>query len=89
MAEPDIEFNDWESYYLNILNELKPGLSQLIIHLAYDNDEMKSITVDHPNYGSKWRNLDYNIVSSDKFQKALIKNNIKLITWKEIQNVVY
>ena len=89
MAEPDIEFNDWESYYLDILNELKPGLSQLIVHLAYDNDEMKSITVDHPNYGSKWRNLDYNIVSSDKFQKALIKNNIKLITWKEIQNVVY
>ncbi len=89
MAEPDIEFNDWESYYLNILNELKPGLSQLIIHLAYDNDEMKSITVDHPNYGSKWRNLDYDIVSSDKFQKALIRNNIKLITWKEIQNVVY
>ncbi|MEO2142810.1 MAG: polysaccharide deacetylase family protein, partial [Flavobacteriaceae bacterium] len=89
MAEPDIGFNDWESYYLDILNELKPGLSQLIVHLAYDNDEMKSITVDHPNYGSKWRNLDYNIVSSDKFQKALIKNNIKLITWKEIQNVVY
>ena len=61
----------------------------MIFHLGLDNNEMKKITSNRVAFGSKWRNLDYNIVSSDKFQKALIKNNIKLITWKEIQNVVY
>ena len=50
---------------------------------------MKSIAVDHPDFGSKWRNLDYDIVSSDKFINALKNNKIKLITWKEIQNIIY
>ena len=89
MAQKGIEFNEWETFYLDVLNNIKPGLSQLVVHLGFDTPEMKSISIDHPNYGSKWRSLDYDIVSSDQFQNGLIKNNIKLITWKEIQKVLY
>ncbi|MGY8946598.1 MAG: polysaccharide deacetylase family protein [Flavobacteriales bacterium] len=89
MAQKGIKHDEWETFYLDILDNLKPGISQLIVHLGYDDDEMKSITVDHPDFGSKWRNLDYDIVSSDKFKNALKKNKIKLITWKEIQNIIY
>jgi len=89
MARKGIEHDEWETFYLNILDNLNPGISQLIVHLGYDDDEMKSITVDHPDFGSKWRNLDYDIVSSDKFKNALKNNKIKLITWKQIQNIIY
>ena len=89
MAQKGIEHDEWETFYLDILDNLNPGLSQLIVHLGYDDDEMKSIAVDHPDFGSKWRNLDYDIVSSDKFKNALINNKIKLIKWKEIQNIIY
>ena len=89
MASPDLKFTEWENYYLNILNNLKPGISELIVHLGYDDKEMQEITIEHPNFGSKWRNLDMEIVSSEKFRKALVDNNIKLVTWKEIQNVLY
>jgi hypothetical protein len=50
---------------------------------------MRAICVDHPNFGSKWRNLDYNIVSSDIFKEGLKRNKIKLVTWGEIQKAVY
>ena len=50
---------------------------------------MQDITIDHPNFGSKWRNLDYDVISSENFQNALDNNNIKLVTWREIQNVIY
>ena len=89
MASPDIKFSDWENYYINILNNLKPGLSEIIVHLGFDDKEMQDITVDHPNFGSKWRNLDYDIVSSEKFKEALENNNINLVTWREIQNIIY
>ena len=89
MASPDLKFSEWENYYLNILNNLKPGISELIVHLGYDDKEMQEITIEHPNFGSKWRDLDMEIVSSEKFRKALVDNNIKLVTWKEIQNVLY
>tara|TARA_B110000305_G_scaffold242055_1_gene319424 strand:+ start:5947 stop:6972 length:1026 start_codon:yes stop_codon:yes gene_type:complete len=89
MAENGMNFNDWENFYIDILNNLKPGLSQILVHLGYDDDEMKEITVDHPNFGSKWRFYDLNIISSEKFKKALINNNIKLVNWKDIQKVMY
>ena len=50
---------------------------------------MKKITVDHPDFGSKWRLYDFNVISSEKFKKGLIKNNIKLVNWKDIQSVLY
>ena len=89
MASPDLKFSEWENYYLNILNNLKPGISELIVHLGYDDKEMQNITVDHPNYGSKWRNLDLDVISSQEFRKVIEDNNIKLVTWREIQNIIY
>jgi predicted glycoside hydrolase/deacetylase ChbG (UPF0249 family) len=89
MAQKGIKHYQWEGFYLSILNNLKPGLSQLIVHLGYDDDEMKSITEGRPDFGSKWRSLDYDIISSEKFRSALEDNKIKLVSWKEIRNVLY
>lgn len=89
MAENGMDLNNWEEFYIGILNNLKPGLSQIIVHLGYDDQEMKNITIDHPNFGSKWRNYDYDIVSNKKFKQALVDNNIKLVNWREIQNIMY
>ena len=89
MAENGMDPNDFENYYIEILNNLKPGLSQILVHLGYDDLEMKKITEDHPNFGSKWRFYDFNIVSSKRFKDAITKNNIKLVNWREIQNILY
>jgi hypothetical protein len=89
MAESGLGHDKWESFYLNVLDSVMPGLNQLVVHLGYDDDEMRAICVDHPNFGSKWRNLDYNIVSSDIFKEGLKRNKIKLVTWGEIQKAVY
>ena len=89
MAQKGIKHEQWEGFYLDILNNLKPGLSQLIVHLGYDDNEMRSISVGHPDFGSKWRSLDYDIISSEKFRSALEDNKIKLVTWKEIRDVLY
>ena len=89
MALPNLEFKDWSDYYVNVIKNLKPGLNEIIVHLGYDDKEMQQITIEHPNYGSKWRNLDMDVVSSESFKQAIEKNNIKLVTWREIQKVIY
>ena len=53
---------------IHILNNLDPGLNEMIVHLGLDNNEMKKITSNRIAFGSKWRNLDYNIVSSPEFK---------------------
>ena len=89
MADKNVSFENWAEYYGSILNNLEPGLNEMIVHLGIDNNEMKKITSNRIAFGSKWRNLDYNIVSSPEFMASLIKNNIKLVTWREIKDMLY
>ncbi len=76
-------------YYDSILNNLSPGLNELIVHLGYDNDELQATCIEHPEYGSAWRQNDYNYIISPHLKSLIEKNNIKLVTWKEIQKALY
>ena len=89
MARKGLKRGEWKAFYLNTIKGLKPGLSQLIVHLGYDDDEMKEISVNHPDYGAKWRQLDYEAVASVDFRDALKKNNVKLVSWGEIKKVLF
>jgi hypothetical protein len=84
MAAPQIMPDDWLNYYTHILKTLPPGVSELIVHLAYDDAEMQAVTIDHPDYGSAWRQRDFNVVTSPEFRKALEENHITLTNWREL-----
>ncbi len=87
-ASPADFKNGFASFYANGIKNLKPGLTYLIIHTAYDDDEMKAVTVDHPEWGAAWRQQDFNFFSSDECKKVLKENNIYVITWKEIRDKI-
>ena len=75
--------------YSSKIKSLAPGLNVFLLHLGYDNEELRAVTVDHPEYGSLWRQLDYDVFNSDEFKKVLKDNDIKLVTWGEIRDVIY
>lgn len=77
----------WNETYSQFIAKITPGLHEIVVHLAYDNDEMQAVTIDHPDFGSAWRQRDYNFVVSDELKELLKKNNIHLLTWREIQKV--
>jgi hypothetical protein len=72
--------------YEKIFQSLTPGLNCILLHAAFNNAEMQAITQDHPDYGAAWRQADYDFFSSEECKKALVANNIHLITWKEIKD---
>ena len=77
---------NWASFYLDLIRNLKPGLSELIVHLAHDDAEMQAVTEGHPAYGSAWRQRDFDVVTSAEFQQALKDNQVTLIGWKAIKD---
>lgn len=80
--------NGPEAYYTKTLKNLEPGLTQILIHAAYDNEEMQAITVDHPSYGAAWRQADFDFFTSDKCKKLIEEENIVMVTWREITQVL-
>jgi hypothetical protein len=88
MASPDVKPADWTSFYLNAIKNLKPGVTELIVHLGYDNAELQAVTIDHPDYGAAWRQRDYDVITSPEFKKALDDNHVILIRWADIKKLL-
>jgi len=86
--EPSVAPDDWSRFYTNEIKNLRPGVTDMIVHLAFADEEMKGISFGHPNWGAEWRQRDFDFVTSDAFRKLLKENNVKLITWREIGKLI-
>lgn len=81
---PGVPAERWATFYSDALKDLKPGVTEIVVHLAYDDAEMRAATFDHPDWGAAWRQRDLEFFTSDAFRKLLSENQIRLITWREI-----
>jgi chitin disaccharide deacetylase len=88
IANPSVPVPGWKDFYLNGIKNLKPGITELIVHLGHDDAEMQAIMVDHPDYGSAWRQRDYDAITSPEFKKALHDNHVILIRWKDLKSLL-
>ena len=88
MFPPKTPADQWIAGYVKALESLKPGLSELIVHLAYDDSEMRAITAGHPDYGAAWRQRDFDAVTSPEFKRALKENHIILMGWRQLDKLV-
>jgi predicted glycoside hydrolase/deacetylase ChbG (UPF0249 family) len=80
--------DQWKEFYFGAIKNLKPGLTEMIVHLGHDDAELQAVTVDHEPYGSAWRQRDYDIVTSQAFRQALKDNNVTLVTWRQVQTLL-
>ncbi|RIV32851.1 ChbG/HpnK family deacetylase [Flagellimonas lutimaris] len=74
------------AYYQSVLENLGPGLNLILIHPAFDEHEMQGITINHPNFGSEWRQQDFDFFTSDNTKATLQKNNIQMVTFGDIKS---
>ena len=88
IANPEIPRDKWKDFYLKSIADLKPGLTELIVHLGSDDSELQAVMVDHEPYGATWRQHDYDVLTSPEFKKALTDNGVIVITWRELQKLV-
>jgi predicted glycoside hydrolase/deacetylase ChbG (UPF0249 family) len=88
IANPSVRAADWKTFYANAIQNLKPGVTELIVHLGHDDAELQAVTVDHADYGAAWRQRDYDVITSPEFKKALEENHIILIQWKDLKKLL-
>jgi len=88
IATPNVAVTDWKNFYLNAIRNLKPGVTEIIVHLGHDDAELQAVTVDHTDYGAAWRQRDYDAVNSPEFKKALYENHVVLVGWKDLKKLL-
>ena len=68
--------------YLRTLRELKPGVTEIIIHCGIDNDELRAITNSSAN-----RDGDRRIFTDPTVMDEIKKLGIEVITWKQFHEM--
>lgn len=88
IANPSVQPANWKNFYIDAIKNLKPGLTEIIVHLARDDAEAQAVMVDHPDYGAAWRQRDYDAITSPGFKKALDDNHVILVQWKDLKKLL-
>jgi len=87
--DPVVTSEGWVKFYADAVKNMQPGVTEFVVHIAHDDDEMKAIAIDHPNWGAAWRERDFQYLTSNEFRKVLADNNVKLITWRDLRKAQY
>jgi predicted glycoside hydrolase/deacetylase ChbG (UPF0249 family) len=82
--DPSVTPDKWADFYKTALKNLQPGVTELVIHLGFADDELKAATRERDTWGAAWRQRDFDFFTSPEFRQLLAAQNIKLITWREI-----
>jgi chitin disaccharide deacetylase len=81
---PGVDRSGWLEAYKKLLAPLPPGVFLLIVHLAYDDDEMRGIAAGQKEWGSEWRQNDFDLVRSHEFQTFLQEQGFILVSWRDL-----
>ena len=82
--EPGVPASGWMAAYQKMLEPLPPGAYQVIVHLAYDDEEMRGATSDHPDWGAAWRQSDFDMVRNPAFRDWLKAKGFTLVRWRDL-----
>jgi predicted glycoside hydrolase/deacetylase ChbG (UPF0249 family) len=82
--EPGVPPEKWIDFYTTALKNLQPGVTVFIIHLAFDDEEMRAATRERDTWGAAWRQRDFDFFTSEEFRALVRQQSIKLVTWREL-----
>ncbi|MCS6863336.1 MAG: hypothetical protein NZT92_23765, partial [Abditibacteriales bacterium] len=70
-----------ENYY-KFLRNLQPGVTEVIVHLSLDDEEIRAIT---SNWRARWH--EYQIFTDPKTKQLIDSLGIKLIGYKDLKKL--
>lgn len=81
--KPGVPPAEWLTWYKRELSALPPGVYQLVIHVGYDDEELRGAT-EGRDWGAKWRQTDWDVIRSAAFQQFLREQTFVLVNWGDL-----
>ena len=88
IATPSVKAGDWKTFYADTIKNLKPGVTELIVHLAHDDAEMRAVTAGYDDYNATWRQRDFDVITSPEFKQWLDENHVIRIQWRDLKKLL-
>ena len=82
--KPSVSPNRWTQFYISAINRLPKGINVLLVHLGFDNDDLRAVRRGRSGWDAAWRQRDFDVVMSSSFQNSIAANDIQLMTWRDL-----
>lgn len=77
--EGDVPLEKQKQFYIDAIRQLRPGITQIIIHLGVDGPELAAISGTHAR-----RDMDRQVFMDLEVKQVIESEKVHLITWREI-----
>jgi predicted glycoside hydrolase/deacetylase ChbG (UPF0249 family) len=81
---PDVKPEQWADFYREAVRNLQPGVTEFVIHVGLDDEELRAATRERATWGAAWRQRDFDFFSSPEFRLLLEREHVQLVTWREL-----
>ena len=78
----------WTQWYVEQIRALPSGLTEILVHPGYDDEELRHMTGDNPDWGAAWRQRDLEAVMSPDFAAALSHVGAVRLTWQQLAALI-
>ena len=85
---PNEAAEGWPAFYSKAIKGLKPGVTQIIVHVGTDSEELRGMA-GNESYGASWRYNEFEYLTGEEFGKLIKEENVKLITWRDIAKIYH
>jgi hypothetical protein len=72
--------DEWDRFYTKAIEKLQPGITQFTVHLAYDDEEIRVVRIDHSDYDAAWRQRELDFFTSKRTKELLEKMTFTCLT---------
>ena len=83
---PEAAAGGRQAFYESALKNLRPGVSEIIIHVGYEAEVPSDRRGDEP-FGSAWRQKDFDYFTGPTFKELLRQQDIHLISWRDLASL--
>ncbi len=85
---PGVAPDQWIPWYVETLHGLSPGVTELFMHVGYDDGEFRAFAPPRLNWGATGRQRELDAVTSPILRQALAEAKITLATWRDIARLL-
>ena len=80
--EQDITYKQSKQNAINLIKNIKPGVTELLFHPSLESEELKGIT-------DTWqaRKFEFDIFRDEEVKAVIQEEGIKVIGWRELRDI--
>lgn len=83
-ADERVASDRWLEFYVDAVRALRPGVSQIIFHPGFDDQELRDLTVGREGWAAAWRKRDLDVLLDPAFRRAIDDAGVRLVTWADV-----